>query len=113
MRGVKTHFDFVLYRVCRLVLQTGGTFVPKHAVALVEGHIAQTHGVCAGEPTCKPRAELGLVNKTIGLAMARGAGFGVVEAQADIVEQHASERGTFVGRDIGGRLIAYTFQLSL
>lgn len=59
VRCIKAHFGRVLDWVGRLVFQTGGAFVPEHALALVEGHIAQTHGVGRGEPASKRQCSRG------------------------------------------------------
>ena len=59
-----------------------------------------------GLPAGKAGAELVLIDKTICLQMARSTRFGVVEAQARIVEQHPAQGGPFVGHKIGQVLIS-------
>src|SRR3954464_6694930 len=72
-------------------------------LAQIPAGIAQAHRVAAGESAVESNTQFSGIGKTVVALMTGGAGDGLVQGEASIVEKNATQRGAEVSRDICSR----------
>ena len=87
------------------IFEGGGAFVPEEGAALIPAGVGEAHGIAAGEAAFEADAEAVGIGEAVGLLMAGGAGDGLVEGEAFVVEEDAAEGGAGVGGGIFGRRV--------